>query len=110
MPTISIQTVVPLNGSVENVLTGSQFEFLPYDAAIDFGLVASATGLLLDVNSGQDILMESGVPSTANRIPIWPDDYSLNDVAAAGERLKVRARNTTAGNLTLFTALRINPV
>lgn len=94
----------------DNVLTGSQFEYLPYNARIDFGLVASATGLLLDVFSGQDIVAEAFAPPTTNRSPINPDDFTLSDVARAGERIKVRARNTTAGPLTLFYAVVITPV
>jgi hypothetical protein len=45
-----------------------------------------------------------------NRVPINPDDFLLADVAAAGERIKIRVRNTTAGPLTVFYALMIDPI
>src|SRR5574341_1488840 len=79
------------------------------NALVEFGLVGSATGLVLDVYSGQDTVAEAFAPSIQNRIPVYPDDYTLNDVAGAGERLKVRARNTTGGALTLFFSVRITP-
>jgi len=110
MPVIQNSVSVAANAVNDNVLAGSQFEFLPYNAKIDFGLVASATGLQLDVFSGQDIVAESFAPPTTNRFPINPDDFTLTDVAAGGERLKVRARNTTGGALTIFYSIVITPV
>lgn len=110
MPTIKVSTSVPANASVDNVLTGNQYEFLPFNASLDFGIVAAAAGVLADVYSGSDTLMESGSVSAANRSPLFPDDFDLNDVAAAGERLKVRLRNTTGGAIVVQTTVRINPI
>jgi len=110
MPTIQNSVIVLANTVNDNVLTGSQWEFLPYNARIDFGLVASATGIRVDVYSGQDTVAENYQPNLNNRFPIYPDDFTLMDVAGAGERLKVRARNTTVGDLTLFFSIQINPV
>lgn len=113
MPTIQGNISIAANGVVDNVLSGSQFEFLPYNAALEFGIVgdANAADLRVDVYSGQDVLMETAMPSTQNRIPVYPDDYNLQDVAGAGERIKVRARNTNgAAARTLFYAVRITPV
>lgn len=102
MPVIQSSVSVAANGVNDNVLQGSQFEFLPYDAALRFGVAGSAIGLIVDVYSGQDVLAEAMAVPGVNRIPIVPDDFTLTDVAAAGERIKIRVRNTTAGALTLF--------
>lgn len=110
MPVIQGSVSVAANAVNDNVITGSQFEYLPYNAKVDFGLVGSATGLLLDVFSGQDIIAESFAPPTTNRFPVNPDDFTLTDVAAGGERIKVRARNTTGGALTVFWSVIITPV
>lgn len=110
MPVIQNSVSVAANAVVDNVITGSQFEYLPYNARIDFGLVGSATGLLVDVYTGQDIVAESFAPPTQNRFPLNPDDFTLSDVARGGERVKVRARNTTGGALTLFYGVIITPV
>lgn len=113
MPTIQGQVSVSPSSVVENLLSGSQFEFLPYDAALQFGIVgdANAADLRVDVYSGQDVLMESSQPSAQNRIPIYPDDYNLEDVAAGGERIKVRVRNLNAGAArSIHYAVRITPI
>lgn len=107
---IQVTGSVAANSTNDNVLSGSQFEFLPMAAALEFGLVGSATGLVVDVYSGSDMLCEGMAISTQNRFPVYPDDYTLTDVAGPGERLKVRVRNTTAGALTYFVGVRITPL
>lgn len=110
MPVIQNSVSVAANATNDNVLQGSQFEFLPFNAFLEFGLVASAAGLVADVYSGSDTVAESFALSTQNRFPVYPDDFPLNDVAAGGERIKVRIRNTTGGALTAFFSVRITPV
>jgi len=109
MPLIKTVVSVPANGVVDNALAGNQFEFLPFDALLEFGIVGSAAGLIMDAYSGSDALVEAGSVSPANRSPVYPDDYDLTDVAAAGERIKVRLRNTTGTALTAQVAVRITP-
>lgn len=112
MPTIQSKVTIAAGAVNDNVLTGSQFEFLPYNAFLEFGLVGDAThggDLRLDVYSGMDTLAENMIPSVAGRSPIYPDDFTLNDVAGAGERIKVRARNVGGSNADLSFAIRITP-
>lgn len=109
MPLIQGSVSIAANSTNDNVLAGSQFEFLPYDAVLEFGLNGSAIGLNADVYSGQDVLAEAMQVTAQNRVPVYPDDFNLNDVAAAGERIKIRGRNTTGGALTLFYSVRVTP-
>lgn len=111
MPLFQKKVSVAANSTVDNVLTGSQWEFVQQPALnVVFGIVSSATGLVVDVYSGADTLAEDLEPSEQNRFPIYPDDYTLADVAVQGDRLKVRARNTTGGALTVFVGLRLDEV
>lgn len=113
MPLIQDSVSVAAASVNDNVLQGSQFEFMPYNGVIEFGLVgdANASDLVVDVYTGQDVLTENMQPSAQNRTPIYPEDFTLTDVAAAGERIKVRVRNTNgAAARTLFYTLRINPL
>ena len=110
MPLIQSSVSVAAGAVVDNLLAGSQFEFLPYDASLSFAVNGSAAGLITDVYSGQDVLAENASVNSVNRVPINPDDFLLQDVAAAGERIKIRVRNSTAGALTVFYALVITPV
>jgi len=113
VPVIQNQVSVAAASVNDNVIEGSQYEFLPYDAALDFGLVGdtNASDLRVDVYTGQDVLMENSEPSAANRMPVFPDDYTLSDVAGGGERVKIRVRNTHATSArVLFYSVRITPI
>lgn len=113
MPQIQASASIAASSVNDNVLTGSQFEFLPYNAFLEFGLNGDANGgdLRCDIFSGQDVVTEQLTPSVQNRVPVYPDDFVGNDVAAAGERIKIRVRNTSAaGARVIFFAVRITPV
>jgi len=112
MPSVSLLNTVLTLVTVDNVLTGSQFEFLPYDSYLEFGLTSSGVvgDWIVDVFSGQDVLLEQGSVSILDRQPVYPDDFVLTDVAAGGERIKIRIRNSSAGTLNFFTTLRITPI
>jgi hypothetical protein len=96
----------------DNVLSGSQFEFAPFDASLEFGMQgdANAANLRIDVFTGSDMIAEQLVPGVANRPPIYPDDYVLTDVVPAGQRLKIRVRNTGAVASTFFFSVRLTPL
>jgi hypothetical protein len=110
MPVIQKKVSVAANAVNDNVLAGSQFEFLPYNAKVDFGMNQSVTGLVVDCFSGQDVLAEAMEPPINARYPVNPDDYTLTDVAAGGDRLKVRVRNTTAAAVDFYMGCIITPV
>jgi len=110
MPVIQNTVSIAANGVNENVIQGSQFEYLPYNSLLEFGLLGAATGLQADIYSGADIVAESYALAFKAGFPIYPDDYNLNDVAAAGDRVKVRVRNTTGAAIVLTYSVRITPV
>jgi hypothetical protein len=111
MPTISGVTPIAAGASNPNVLSGSAYEFLQSPARVDFGLVGDAAGeLRVTVQSGSDVLLEESPISRAARVPVWPDDFSLSDLALAGDRLKVQARNTGVASNNLFWTVRITPL
>ena len=113
MPLIQSNASIAASSVNDNVLTGSQFEYMPYNGFVEFGLAGDANGsdLRIDVYSGQDILAEQLIPNAQNRIPLYPDDYILQDVAAGGERLKIRVRNTSAAGARVINfGVRITQV
>lgn len=110
MPLIQQSVSVPATSVVDNLLQGSQFEFLPYNAHLSFAINGAAVGLVADVYSGQDVLGEAISVNSLNRVPLNPDDFLLTDVAAAGERIKVRVRNTTGAAVVVFFAVMIQPI
>lgn len=114
MPLVQDVDSIAAGAVTDNILTGSQFEYMPYNAHISFALVADATNgedLRIDVYTGQDVITENMIPVSKDASPVFPDDFLLEDVVRAGERVKVRVRNTDAANaVTLRWALRITPV
>lgn len=110
MPLMKYSATIAAGATVANVLSGSAFEFLQYNAQVAFAVVASATGIVATVQSGSDVLMEESPISLANRFGVWPDDFDLVDVAAQAERLVVKLRNTSAGTLTYFVTVKVDPL
>ena len=92
---------------------GNQYEFLPFDAAVSIALLADAGDTLIaSVFSGSDVLLQSSqLDALAVATPItYPDDYSLQDVAAAGERLGCDVTENAGLAAVLRTAVQIIPL
>lgn len=113
MPTVQSKVSVAAASVDDNILAGSQFEFCPYNAHVQFALVGDANGadLKIDVYTGQDVIAENLEPSIQARMPILPDDLTVEDIVRAGERIKVRVRNTHASTArTIYYRLNIVPI
>lgn len=112
MPTVNKLVTVPLNGVIDNVLSGSQYEYLPFPAYIEVGLTGAAIGVLTTIFSGPDVLAEEGAVSlgTANVYPKYPDEFYYTDEAAPGDRLRIQLRNTTGANIIVAASVRIRPL
>ena len=111
MPTIRVtSTNVPANGQVFP-LQGSQYEFLSFPARISFAIVANAAGIQATVFSGSDLLQQAGPTTVKATPPLFPDDFLLTDVAAAGDRLSVQL-DEVAGVATtdVETVVMIEPL
>ena len=96
-----------------NVWTGTQFEFAPYNALMELGVMGSATGLQTTIATGADTLcidQQVTVVRAANQMPIYPDDFIFTDVLGIGQRIIEALRNTTAGTLTGFSSIRLTPI
>ena len=107
MPVITKEISIGANATNDNIIAGSIYEFMPRNAALNIGLTSSATGLVATVNSGSDTVLEEAPLNPTTTFPVRPDDMYIQDVAAAGERLVIKVRNTTAGALTVFALVEI---
>ncbi|NIP95038.1 MAG: hypothetical protein GWO24_16960, partial [Akkermansiaceae bacterium] len=93
MPTIKRTNANVAAGATVNPLVGSQYEYLPFDAMVEFAILADAGDTFnASVFSGSDVLMQNEpIDQLAVATPIrYPDDYQISDVAAAGERLGIQ--------------------
>lgn len=111
MPVITVRQALTASGTA-SVLQGSQYENLPFDAQVEIGMSADATGVLATVYSGSDVLQEEGpVPiGTINVFPKYPDEYYLTDVAAAGEKLTIKLRDTSGAARVVMVSVRLTPI
>lgn len=110
MPVIMKQVSVPLNGTVDNILAGSAFEFARSNALVSMGVSAAATGTFVTFNSGADVVAEEFEPAILTRYPIIPDEMYFSDVAAAGDRLVIRVRNTTGAAIVVRVVCQVTPL
>ena len=110
MPIIRKEVSVPANATIDNLVTGSIYEFMPFNAALNIGMTGSATGLVATINTGSDTLLEESPLNVKTTFPLIPDEMDLQDRTLAGERLVMRIRNTTAGALTIRALVQISPI
>jgi hypothetical protein len=116
MPIIRKKTDLA-DGATAFPLQGSQYEYLPFNALLEFAIVqltdATAT-TEATVYSGSDVLQEqSECDQKAALSAIYPDDFTLQDVAAAGERIGVQLVAGPTGETTdrlVLTVVRITPL
>jgi len=114
MPTIRVQNDLQA-GVATFPLQGSQYEYLPFDARVEFAILEiTNTALIGDVKatvfSGTDVLQQAGLISgEISGHPRYPDDFLLDDVAAAGERLSVELISALGAAL-VETVVKITPL
>lgn len=110
MPVIQRNTSIAANATNDNIVSGSAFEFARQNQVVSIGMCQSATGLFAFISSGADVIAEEFEPVIQTRFPLIPDEMYYNDVMAVGDRLVIRARNSTAGALTLKTVVQVSPL
>lgn len=112
MPTIKATTALAANAQA-NPLVGSQYEYLPWPAKVDFAILADTGGVVeANVQSGSDILMQNTqIDEKALGTPISSrDDIVVTDIAAPGERLGVHIREVAGAATTVRTQVWITPL
>ena len=113
MPVIRQRSTDAAAGAVVFPVQGNQYEYLPFDALLEFALLADAGDTWNgSVFSGSDVLMQDSViDNLATATPIqYPEHFTLQDVAAAGERIGITLTNNTGGVADQRTVVRITPM
>lgn len=111
MPTIRVKNNNVAANSTTYPLAGNQYEQLPFDARVEFGITASAETIDVTVYSGSDVLQQAGPPTVKATSPIYPDDFLLDDMAVRGEKISVVLRETGGVATTdIETVVKITPM
>lgn len=107
MPNIQKEISVPANGTVENALAGSAFEFLRRPSVVSMGVTAAVTGTVTTIQSGPDVILEESPPMVQTTFPRIPDEMAYNFAGVQGDRLLVRLRNTTGAAVIMRVLAQI---
>lgn len=83
-------------------LTGWQFEYLPWPALVEIALNATGASVVATVSSGSDMLGEEQPVQSGGTIGVMPDydKPQFEDLAAAGDRLKIKLREIVSATPT----------
>jgi len=124
MPLIAVETPIDTSGAVGTFfpLQGNQYEFLPFDALVEFAViikqkVAVITDIpiaKIQVYSGSDLLSQDQALDSLGPTETleYPEHFQLQDVAGAGERLSVQLQieQISTETAVVQTRVRITPV
>ena len=118
MPSIRVSTTLAAGASDTNILSGSKFEFMPAAGAVlvyakHQNDVTAATPLAVE----EDVTFGNVIEGDALLVPFTPTpgdgpdtdkDLIASGVAAAGDRLVIKATNGGAEQATVRTLIKIN--
>lgn len=110
MPIMTDRQSVAANAVVPNALSGKLHEFLARPSVVRVYGTASAVGLNVTFLLGGRSIMQDQEVSAQNRMPIVPDDVVAQGMGNAGDRLVLTYRNTTAGAITAFSRVDVEPI
>jgi len=109
VPTIIVAPSIAAGAAV-NVIAGQQYEFIPAHSHVEIAAVTPLTGCLMTVYAGTDLLLqESPVDiKAASLLPVFPDNFHVNEDVLKTDRLNVTIRNTTGAPAVVTVVARIN--
>ena len=114
MPQLVFSQALTANQLGFNPISGWQYEYLPWPAAVLLLVRASGTALVnMTVYSGSETIQERSPLQLNNTVGNTPSELNTPAVAwqaAAGDRVKVVIDNTTAGTPTVDGVIIANPL
>jgi hypothetical protein len=107
---IPVTVTVAANSTNNNVVSGSAFEFARTRQLISVGFVAAAAGVFAAISAGSDLITEEFELPILTTYPIIPDNMYFTDYMENGDRLVLRARNSTGAGIIVRAMVQISPV
>jgi hypothetical protein len=103
-----VVTVVANTTSV-NLCAGKSAEFIKEPSIVALSCTGSAVGLFATFIVGEEVVIDDQPIPLTNRFPVVPDDTMARGGGLPGDRVNVRLRNSTGGNLTGWMRVDIEP-
>jgi len=94
-------------------LTGWQYEYLPWPAEVTVLARSEGIGQVNTYTSGSETIVEESPVQAGGTIGVIPSPLNTpvqGWLAAAGDRLKLSYRNTTAGALFIDGIIEVTPL
>lgn len=111
MPAIAIRTVLSASSTAEP-LTGTIYEFPEANGIVEIAIQTDATGVLATITTGSETQLEESPVQlgTINVQPKYPDDFYIQVPVIAGERLKIKLRDTSGAQRIVQTVVKFTEV
>ena len=97
-------------GTQNNILSGTNLQYAPFDGSLKIGATISASTGTLNAFAGADQFIDQAYLPPVNRVPLLPEDYMVLDEVEilAGEQIKIDV--TLAGAATLIYTVELTPL
>jgi len=105
MPVMQKITVVPLNGSVQNIWADELHRFIPPGRPVRIAIKAAAIGIKCTVLQQRPVVQAQDVPFDAASQNIKMSDDVLTSFTSEGGEIFTELRNTTAANISVTSKL-----
>lgn len=103
-----VATVVA-NTVSANLCAGKSAEFIKEPSVVSVSATGSAVGLYCTAIIGEEVVIDDQPIPLTNRFPVIPDDTMAQGGGFPGDRINVKLRNSTGGNLTGWVRIDIEP-
>lgn len=111
MSAIAVRTVLAASSTAEP-LAGTQFEFPESNCIASIAIQTDATGVVATITTGSETQLEESPVQlgTINVQPKFPDDFFIQVPVLAGERLKIKLRDTSGAQRIVQTVVKLDEV
>ena len=99
-----------VGGVIENVLSGSAFEFAARNSVVSIGSVSDAQDTFITITIGSTTVLEESNMVVKSSFPVIPDEMYYQAAAAAGDRIVIRIRNASAAVRDIRTVVQVQPL
>lgn len=108
MPTIMTELSLAANTVNPNIIQGSAYEFSRGAGVMSLGVAAAATGVVANLQAGNEIVAEAFTCPILTRYPIIPDEMYFASALSPGDRIVERFQNTTAGAIVVRAVTQLS--
>lgn len=113
MPQLTFSQALTANQLGYNPLSGWQFEYLPWPAAVKILMRATTTGARVTIYTGSQTIQERSPVQGGGTGGTTPTDFTTTPatfIAAAGDRLKLAIDEVAAGTPTVDGVVIAEPL